>query len=100
MGDLLEQTDMLQRKHLGNRVIKKIAESDVDFGHVKHQEHRDRAGQRNTKVHPVKAVTGRSQHRTSRSRGMKKKLIRWSPNASQRLRWNQAYEVPEVFQRR
>ncbi|MNG39783.1 hypothetical protein D3C84_1280470 [compost metagenome] len=65
MGDLFEQVHMVQRKRLRDRVIKKIIERDVDFGQVEQQENHDRTGQRNTKVHPIKAVAGRSRHRVS-----------------------------------
>jgi hypothetical protein len=65
MGDLFEQLDMIQRKRLCDRVIKKIIERDVDFGQVEQQENHGRTGQRNAEVHPVKAVARRSQHRVS-----------------------------------
>ncbi|MND85839.1 hypothetical protein D3C80_777780 [compost metagenome] len=58
VGDFFEQMDLVQRVRLRHRIKKVIVEGDVDTGHVEHQEHRDRAGQRDTKIHPVKAGSG------------------------------------------
>ncbi|MNK93966.1 hypothetical protein D3C87_1141520 [compost metagenome] len=57
VSDFFEQVHMVQRERLRHRVIKKIVEGDVDFGHVEHQEHHGCTGQWNTEVDPVKTIT-------------------------------------------
>jgi TATA-binding protein-associated factor Taf7 len=62
---LLEQPNVLQRKDLVQRVVKKIADGDVDAGHVEQQEHHGSTDQRNSEVEPVETGASRRQHERS-----------------------------------
>ncbi|MCY1560759.1 hypothetical protein D9M68_979330 [compost metagenome] len=54
MGQSLKKVNLVEWKGMGDRIIKKVAERNVDTGHVEQQEHHRNAGQRDTEIPGIK----------------------------------------------